>query len=144
MSPEQAYGKQIDGRTDLYALGLTLHEAITGRRVLQGQDEMELMRAAVEQEIFAPSQYRAGVPPELDAVVMKLLEKAPDKRPASGAEVRQQLLALTGEFAPFPQGQMALARATQVAMAHNQQNSGPVSGAHASPSASGQVLVRSG
>jgi serine/threonine-protein kinase len=144
MSPEQAYGKQIDGRTDLYALGLTLHEAITGRRVLQGQDEAALMRAAVEQEIFPPSQFRPGVPPELDAVVMNLLEKDPNKRTSSGAEVRHQLLMLTGDLAPFPQGQMALARATQVAMAHNQQNPGSVSGAHRTSGASGQVLVRSG
>ena len=75
---------------------------------------------------------------------MRLLERDPNKRTSTGAEVRQQLLALTGELAPFPQGQLALARATQVAMAHIQQSAGHHSGAHAAPSASGQILVRSG
>jgi hypothetical protein len=145
MSPEQAYGKPIDGRTDLFALGLTLHEALTGQRVLVGQDEAGLMTAAVSQDLLPPSQVRAEVPPELDAVVMGLLERDMNKRTATGAEVRQQLLALTGEAAPYPQGQLTLARATQVAMAHvGQYHSGQVSGPHASPSASGQVLARSG
>jgi len=145
MSPEQAYGKPIDGRTDLFALGLTLHEALTGRRLLVGQDEAALMMAAVSQELLPPSHIRPDVPPELDAVVMGLLERDMSKRTATGAEVRQQLLSLTGELAPYPQGQLTLARATQVAMAHVQQHhSGATSGAHSSPSASGQVLVRSG
>jgi serine/threonine-protein kinase len=144
MSPEQAYGKPIDGRMDLYALGLTLHEALTGRRLLVGQDEGELMHAAVEQELLPPSHTRPDVPPELDAVVMHLLERSVNKRPATGAEVRQQLLALTGEAAPFPQGQLALARATQESMMHVRQGTGPVSGAHSAAGASGQILMRSG
>jgi serine/threonine-protein kinase len=144
MSPEQAYGKPIDGRTDLFALGLTLHEALTGQRVLQGLDEAGLMNAAVAQELVPPSQLRPEVPPELDAVVMALMARDMDQRTPTGAEVRQQLLALTGELAPYPQGQLALARATQMAMANVQQGAGPGSGAQAAPSASGQILMRSG
>ncbi|WP_263451652.1 serine/threonine-protein kinase [Hyalangium gracile] len=144
MAPEQAYGKPIDGRIDLYALGLTLHEALTGQRVLLGQNEGELMHAAVTQEILPPSATRPDVPPELDAVVMGLLERNVSKRTATGAEVRQQLLALTGEAAPYPQGQAALARAAQEALAHVQQGTEPVSGSRSGPSASGQILVRSG
>jgi serine/threonine-protein kinase len=144
MAPEQAYGKAIDGRIDLYALGLTLHEALTGQRVLIGQDEAELMHAAVTQEIAPPSALRPDVPPELDAVVMGLLERNVSKRTATGAEVRQQLLAITGVAAAYPQGQAELSRAAQEAMAHVRQGTEPVSGSRSSPSASGQILVRSG
>jgi serine/threonine-protein kinase len=75
---------------------------------------------------------------------MKLLERAVHKRTATGGEVRQQLLTLTGEAAPYPQGQQVLARAAQQAMFHVRQGTGPVSGAHAAPGASGPLLVRSG
>ncbi len=144
MSPEQAYGRPLDGRTDLYALGLTLHEALTGRRVLEGPDEAALMRAAVEQELMPPSYLRPDVPPELDAVVMGLLERSIQQRTPTGADVRQQLLALTAGAAPYPQGQAELARAAQQAMIHVHQGTEPVSGSGSVPSASGQVFMRSG
>jgi eukaryotic-like serine/threonine-protein kinase len=142
MAPEQALGKPFDGRVDLFALGLTLHEALTGRRVLVGQDEAELMGAAVDLELVPPSQLRPEVPPELDAVVMRLLERDMNQRTATGAEVRQQLLALTGEAAPYPHGQLALARAAQQALSRAPQ--GPASGSHALTEPSSQPLARSG
>ena len=102
------------------------------------------MNAAVTQEILPPSHLRPDVPPELDAVVMGLLERNVSKRTATGAEVRQQLLALTGDAAPYPHGQLALAQAAQEALAHVLQGTEPVSGSRTGPSASGQILLRSG
>ena len=125
-------------------VGLTLHEAITGRRVLVGQDEMELMRAAAEQELAPPSRLRPEVPPERDGGVRGLLERALTRRTATGAEVRQQLLALTGEAAPFPQGQTALAYATQQALLQVRSESGPVSSPRLVSGVTGQLLSRSG
>jgi serine/threonine-protein kinase len=144
MSPEQVYNQRLDGRSDLFALGLTLHEALTGKRVLQGQDEGELMRAVVDQELVPPSQLRPDVPPALDAVVMGLLERDVKRRTATGAELRQQLLSLTGEAAPFPQGQMALAYSTQQALLQVRPDANPASAPTLLSGLSGQLLSRPG
>jgi hypothetical protein len=60
-----------------------------------------------------PSLLRPEVPPELDALVMRLLAEAPEQRPATGAEVREALAALSGEAAPYPHGLRLLAEAVQ-------------------------------
>ncbi|MDY7232189.1 serine/threonine-protein kinase [Hyalangium rubrum] len=144
MAPEQAMAQSIDGRTDLFALGLTLHEALTGRRVLTGENEAQLLMAAVEQPIPPPSHLRPEIPPELDAVVMRLLERDVNKRTPTGAEARAQLLALTGAVAPFPQGQLELTRAAQQALTRVRPSSERVSGAHPLTDDPTQLEARSG
>jgi len=116
MSPEQALGRPFDGRADLFALGLTLYEALTGRRALQAPTEEALMRAAVDQQVEPPSRFNPEVSPALDAVVMRLLEKDPAHRTATGEQLRAQLLALEGAAAPFPHGQALLAQAARDAL----------------------------
>jgi eukaryotic-like serine/threonine-protein kinase len=102
MSPEQAMSKPIDGRTDLYALGLTLHEALTGQRALQGGSVDALMQAAAFQTVAAPSTLVPGVPPELDAVILGLVQPDLERRTPSAGELRRQLLTLTGIARPYP------------------------------------------
>ncbi|WP_338870822.1 serine/threonine-protein kinase [Myxococcus stipitatus] len=121
MAPEQAAGRPFDGRADLFALGLTMHEALTGRRALQGSTQEDILRATLDQELAPPSRYNPEVPAALDAVVMQLLEKRPEHRTASGAELRQRLLALEGEAAPYPRGQALLAGALREAQERTQQ-----------------------
>jgi serine/threonine-protein kinase len=116
MAPEQAMGRPFDGRADLFALGLTLYEMLTGRRALQAPTDELLLRAAVDQQVEPPSRFNPEVPAALDAVVMRLLEKDPARRTATGAELRAQLLALEGAAAPFPRGQALMAQAARDAL----------------------------
>jgi len=91
MSPEQCRGHELDGRSDLFALGVVFHELLTGRRLFARDSYMASLRAITEEEIAPPSQVRAGVPAELDAIVMKLLEREPEDRIASADLVAEEL-----------------------------------------------------
>jgi serine/threonine-protein kinase len=112
MAPEQLRGQPFDGRADLFCLGLTLHEALTGTIAVRGDTQQVFQKAGRLVE-HPPSLLRPEVPPELDALVMRLLAQSLDERPASGEEVREALTALRGEAAPYPQGQRLLAEAVR-------------------------------
>ncbi|MBL8922559.1 MAG: protein kinase [Myxococcaceae bacterium] len=79
MAPEQAGGKPLDARTDIFALGLVLYELITGVRPLKRDSEIATLQAALECAIEKPSQV-AEVPASLDDVVMRALAKDPEDR----------------------------------------------------------------
>jgi serine/threonine-protein kinase len=111
MAPEQAYGRPLDGRADLFALGLTLHELLTGQRALQGDSEAELMVASTQQQVLPPSRFVPGISPALDAIIMGLLEHDLEKRTPSGEVLQRQLLALPGFEAPYPHGRQQLIEA---------------------------------
>ncbi|QRK04798.1 protein kinase [Archangium violaceum] len=90
MAPEQAAGKPLDHRADIFAIGLVLYELLTGTRPLKRDSELATLQAAMECNILPPSQV-ADVPPELDDVVMRALAKAADDR---YRDARQLQLAL--------------------------------------------------
>ncbi|MEW5739148.1 MAG: serine/threonine-protein kinase [Myxococcota bacterium] len=90
MAPEQAAGKPLDGRTDIFALGLVLYELITGVRPLKRDSELATLQAALECKIELPSNV-AEVPPDLDEVVMRALTKAPDDRYRDAREFQKAL-----------------------------------------------------
>jgi serine/threonine-protein kinase len=111
MAPEQLRGQAFDGRADLFCLGLTLYEALTGAMAIRG-DSQQVFEKTGRLVEHPPSLFRE-VPPELDALVMRLLAEAPAQRPATGEEVREALLALQGSAAPYPHGQRLLAEAVR-------------------------------
>jgi serine/threonine protein kinase len=93
MSPEQTLGKRvpIDHRTDVYSLGVTLYELLTLRLPFTGQDRQELLRQIACDEPAAPRKLRRGVPAELQTIVLKALEKAPQDRYATAQELADDL-----------------------------------------------------
>jgi serine/threonine protein kinase len=90
MSPEQARGKTVDGRSDIYSLGVVAYECLTGRAPFEGSDHYSLMYAHVSQPIPAPA---LDTPEErtVFGVLEKMLRKEPADRPQSGAELEALL-----------------------------------------------------
>lgn len=86
MSPEYVASFEADHRSDLYALGVLMYEMATAKPPFDGRP-FEIFEAVVKKPVVPPSRVAPGVPPWLDAIVLKLLEKDPAKRPQSADEV---------------------------------------------------------
>src|SRR3954471_20959636 len=93
MAPEQALGQRPDAKSDLYSLGALLYEMATGRPPFQGDDVVSVISQHQRAEPVRPSWHAPDVPPELEELIMDLLEKRPDQRP-SATEAYQRLSAI--------------------------------------------------
>ena len=102
MSPEQAWGKPIDHRSDLFSLGSVLHEMLTGERLFRGATDMLVLELVRKADVAAPSQANPDVSPALDAVVRKALAREPDARYATGSEMLRDLESILYSFSPAP------------------------------------------
>ncbi|MGI9102944.1 MAG: protein kinase domain-containing protein [Terriglobales bacterium] len=91
MSPEQVKGKHLDGRTDLFSLGVVLYECLTGERPFSGQNVTTIIYKIVNEHPPAPRDLDSTVHSGLSTVVMKALAKSPDERYATGAAFAQDL-----------------------------------------------------
>ena len=87
MSPEQVKGKPIDGRSDLFSVGVLLYEMLTGEKPFDGQNVTTIIYKIVSENPIPPRELDVTIDPGLSAVVTKALAKAPDERYQTGAEL---------------------------------------------------------
>jgi len=91
MAPEQCRGGNVDRRCDLFCLGIVLWELLVGERLFKRGTDYESMEAVVHDTAPPPSSERADIPPELDAIVLKLLQKSPADRYQSADELLEDI-----------------------------------------------------
>ena len=93
-SPEQARGLELDGRADLYALGVTCYRAATGRVPFEGDDWYTVARQHIEAEVVPPRTLVPELSEGFEAIVMRLLAKSPEQRFATASQLVDALLVL--------------------------------------------------
>ena len=91
VSPEQAQGKELTAATDLYSLGITLYESVTGKLPFEGPDAVTVALKQVNQEPVPPSEVNPDIDPDLEAIILKAMAKNPEERFTSAATMRTAL-----------------------------------------------------
>ncbi len=100
LSPEQAQGRPVDARSDLYAIGIVLYELLTGRVPFDAESPVTIALMQVNEAPLPPRQLVPAIPPELEAIVLRAMEKDPARRFADADEFIAALEA--GRVAPLP------------------------------------------
>ncbi len=97
LSPEQVRGRKLDGRADLYSLGLVLYECLAGRVPFQGETDADTALARLQRDPTPLSRLRPTLPRGLVELIHRLLARNPDDRPASGAAIQAALARVADE-----------------------------------------------
>lgn len=102
LAPEQISGDPLDGRTDLFALGTVFWELLVGKKLFAGDNDLAVLKMieSCSSTVRPPSELNPNVPKDLDAIVMKLLSKSPEKRHQTGEELQRTLRRFLNAYAP--------------------------------------------
>jgi eukaryotic-like serine/threonine-protein kinase len=104
LSPEQVRGRKLDGRADLYSLGLVLYECLAGRVPFLGETDADTALARLQRDPTDLARLRPTVPRGLVNLIHRLLARNPNHRPATGAELRAELQRVADEPPPEVDG----------------------------------------
>ncbi|HEX2835576.1 MAG TPA: TonB family protein [Thermoanaerobaculia bacterium] len=102
MAPEQAWGRNIDRRSDIFALATVLFEMLTSRKLFSGDNELSILEQVREARVQPPSLYNDEVTPEIDKIVIKALQKDPANRYQTAGEMARDIDAILYSFRPTP------------------------------------------
>ena len=111
MSPEQALGREIDTRTDIFSLGVVLYEIATGRKPFSTENKLETIDRIAHLEPDPPSQLNKRIPSELQRIITKCLQKNPQRRYQSARDLVSDFQALKHEAHPRLYGRLTAALA---------------------------------
>ncbi|KAB1149401.1 protein kinase [Streptomyces luteolifulvus] len=98
LSPEQALGRGVDARSDLYSVGIMLFQLVTGRLPFDADSPLAIAYAHVQEEPVAPSAVNRSLPPAVDALVARALKKNPNERFPGAEAMRDECLRVAGSF----------------------------------------------
>ena len=98
LSPEQALGRAVDARSDLYSVGIMLFQLVTGRLPFDADSPLAIAYAHVQEEPVAPSSINRALPPAVDALVARALKKNPNERFPSAESMRDECLRVAASF----------------------------------------------
>ncbi|NUQ97412.1 MAG: protein kinase [Streptomyces sp.] len=102
LSPEQALGRGVDARSDLYSVGIMLFQLVTGRLPFEADSPLAIAYAHVQEEPVAPSSINRALPPAVDALVARALKKNPNERFPSSESMRDECLRVAASVQSAP------------------------------------------
>jgi serine/threonine protein kinase len=102
LSPEQALGRGVDARSDLYSVGIMLFQLVTGRLPFDADSPLAIAYAHVQEEPVAPSSINRALPPAVDALVARALKKNPNERFPNSESMRDECLRVAASFQAAP------------------------------------------
>lgn len=95
MSPEQVQGLPVDGRSDIFSLGVMFYEMVTGRRPFEGESLTSIIYKIIKDHPPPPSRVVPGTPPAVDAIIGRMMAKGPEERYQSGRELVEDIRKLS-------------------------------------------------
>jgi TonB family protein len=102
MSPEQAWGKPVDRRSDIFSLGAVLFEMLAGRNLFEGENDLNVLEKVRAGQVVPPSSVNPEIAPRVDEIVAKALAKEPQDRYQHASELEKDLLSVLYGYQPSP------------------------------------------